>query len=769
MSDDTSRSPDAGTVNQVEGLASGAVVQAQHVHRLEQHFHGIDGPNNRPPRARLGLSNLPRRNPHFSGRTIELERVGQLLAKTPSGGLVTICGMGAAGKTQVALEYAHLHHDEYDLLWWVSAHDPVLMVNQLLALADRLGVGRPGLPADDALERLHERLHSTDRWLVVVDAADRPDRVAGFLPRGRGNLLLTTRHREWDGLGELYELDVFRRTDSVRFLRSRLDGLDADAAAEIADELGDLPLALAQVAGYMATRKLPPRDYLRLLRTHRHRILAKGEVMWNENRLDEVWSVFLDRLRSEQAAAAQMLDICAALAPDPVPLWLFREHPEQLGEPLRSAARDELDFTEVVGELIRSSLATRPDDSVQVHRLLQEAILRSFGADDRGHVVRAAIELLAAGDPDDPEDATHWPRYAAILPHALALRAEIGTDRFRHLLTNVASYTLARGQLLAANELLVELLRTWRPVLGQDSPDVLTAMNRHAATLRALGRYQRALEVDQEVLRRLPRGVGANDTKMRQVTETTANALDDVGRYEQSMQAHRVLFDALSAALGPDAPETLKSASGYGHALVSAGHAVRAVDLLGDTLNRRRRVLGLRHPATAFTMTGLALALANSGDPQAAAGLDEEALMVRREVLGDDHPHTWIAENCVAADLAQLGRHAEAVKMFSQTAQTRRRALGPGTRRRCSRRRTSPRPARRWATLRPRSPSIYVFWAYMTRFWARTIPLRSNARTTWPSTCSGRAAPRKRCRCWPTCWTGAPQCSAKSTRIACRR
>ena len=53
------------------------------------------------------------------------------------------------------------------------------------------------------------------------------------------------------------EVDVLARAESVAMLRDRVAGLSAEDADLLADALGDLPLAIAQAAGYMADTGMP--------------------------------------------------------------------------------------------------------------------------------------------------------------------------------------------------------------------------------------------------------------------------------------------------------------------------------------------------------------------------------------------------------------------------------------------------------------------------------------------------------------------------------
>jgi hypothetical protein len=89
------------------------------------------------------VSNLPARNPNFSGRSDLLEELharlqaGSAAAVVPRGALH---GLGGVGKTELALEYAHRYRSDYDLVWWIAAELPTSATAALAALAGRLGV-----------------------------------------------------------------------------------------------------------------------------------------------------------------------------------------------------------------------------------------------------------------------------------------------------------------------------------------------------------------------------------------------------------------------------------------------------------------------------------------------------------------------------------------------------------------------------------------------------------------------------------------------------
>jgi hypothetical protein len=170
------------------------------------------------------------------------------------------------------------------------------------------------------------------------------------------------------------ELDVIDLPSAVALLRTRVPDL-ADAIGEqIAQELGQLPLALEQAAAYLDRTTMPAQDYLDLLRRRAADLYPKGHVAGRDDTIATLWDIALERISTEDPAAVVLLELSAYLAPEPIPLDLFTAHADLLPPPLAAAAADELAFSEVIGTLVDYSLAKRTQSGLQLHRLVQGVI-----------------------------------------------------------------------------------------------------------------------------------------------------------------------------------------------------------------------------------------------------------------------------------------------------------------------------------------------------------------------------------------------------------
>jgi hypothetical protein len=182
-------------------------------------------------------------------------------------------------------------------------------------------------------------------------------------------VLITSRNPAWGPIATCVSVPQLSRTEAVTFLRTRV-GHDDPAAAEVADELGDLPLALEQAAAYVEQRFTSLTAYLRLLRKQAVDVLQIGELL-DHPTVASTWALSQAQINAEAPAAVDLLALCAFLAPDDIPRGLPIENTDLLPSRLRHAAADPLSYDHALGTLGRYSMVTATADTVTVHRLLQ--------------------------------------------------------------------------------------------------------------------------------------------------------------------------------------------------------------------------------------------------------------------------------------------------------------------------------------------------------------------------------------------------------------
>jgi hypothetical protein len=162
--------------------------------------------------------------------------------------------------------------------------------------------------------------------------------------------------------------------EAIDLLQRRSPGLERSIVADMAAELGYLPLALDQAAAYLDHTGIPGEAWLTLWRRRSRDFHDRGHPSFHRDTIATLWSLSLERLQASSPAGVQLIGICAYLAPKPIPLDLFTGHPEVLPSPLREAAGDPLAFAETIASLTDYSLVKRGPDTVQVHRLVQDVI-----------------------------------------------------------------------------------------------------------------------------------------------------------------------------------------------------------------------------------------------------------------------------------------------------------------------------------------------------------------------------------------------------------
>ncbi|MDQ2887902.1 MAG: TIR domain-containing protein, partial [Chloroflexota bacterium] len=290
--------------------------------------------------------NIPyARNPFFLGRDELLERLhtqlqsGQTTALSQSP--QAISGLGGIGKTQLAVEYAYRYHHDYEAVLWARAETHEELIASYSALATLLKLPeRTAGDQEKTLAAVKAWLQTHDHWLLILDNADDVALLPPFLPPlAGGHILLTTRAYDMQRLATRLQVETLSDEQGALLLlrRSALlppDGTLAQAsederrlATSLTAELGGLPLALDQAGAYLEATGMSLDEYQRLYQTHR-RLLSQERRSLVEDHPEAVattWSLAFERVEEKNAAAADLLRLCAYLAPDAIPETILTE------------------------------------------------------------------------------------------------------------------------------------------------------------------------------------------------------------------------------------------------------------------------------------------------------------------------------------------------------------------------------------------------------------------------------------------------------------
>ncbi len=537
-------------------------------HGTPRGLNRLGSPGPRLPGNAPRMWNIPTRNPAFTGRDSLLVEVRERLLADDRAVVQALQGMGGVGKTQLAAEYAHQFAGTYDLAWWVNSQQAGLIGDQFAAMGTALGCVDPGASMEVVRAAVLAELRQRGQWLLVFDNAENPADIRPWLPGGGGHVLITSRERVWAEVAVPVEVDVMARPESVAMLRGRVPELSETDAYTLAGQLGDLPLAVAQAAGFMAETGMPAAQYLGLLRTRAGQLLDQG-------------------------------------APG--------SYPRSLAAATRAA--DPLAWRQTLAHLARQALARVDQGGLQVHRLTQ-AILRDLLTPALAATARERTEaILAASDPGESGNPATWPRWARLIPHLLAANlAASGNPDLGWVACEACLYLLRRGDTRAGHDLARDLRQQWRRRLGADDQHTRAVAHYLASALRDMGRYADARDLDQDTLDRSRRLLGADHRQTLSSANSLAIDLSALGEVQAARELDQDTLERRRRVLGEDHPSALSSASNLANDLRALGEVEAARELDQDTLERRRRVLGEDHPDTVQSASNLAADLRALGE-----------------------------------------------------------------------------------------------------------------------------------------------------------
>ena len=671
---------DGGTVVQVSG---GTVVLS----------------TSRPPATvvmdQMIVGELPGRPPSFVSRNQTME-LTELF--TPGAGIAVVCaltGGRGVGKSQVAAEYARQRAEQgCPLVAWVSGETRDRLLAGLLEVADALGVADPEGDSERSAVRVRRELEGrAEPAVLVVDDAVDVALVRRYLPvTGATEVVVTSTDLAFRGLGAPLDVTVFDREVSVVYLEERTSLGDVLGAGRVADELGNLPLALAQAATVIVLRHLGYSSYFKQLQAvpvaemlppDRGSLYPRGTAAAILLSLQAVSDA------DQSGLTLNVVESIATLSGDGV----SRDFLRQIMEDRLTVKDDELwvgELDAVLEHLVGASLLTwARGDAVVMHRLVARVVRDRMHADGQlgervGAIAQALSGLLI------PE-ADAWSRRSSareLVAHALGVWNRVtehpaGTFATESAVKALAVANWAISHIRETADLsraIAEgsaVLANAERVLGAGHPDTLTSRNILAGAYQSAGQLDRAIPLFEATLSERERVLGADHPDTLTSRNNLADAYRSAGQLEKAIPLFEATLSERKRVLGADHPDTLNSGNNLAYAYKLAGQLEKAIPLFETTLSERERVvLSAGHPDTLTCRNNLADAYLSAGQLDKAIPLLEATLSERERVLGADHPDALTSRNNLAGAYQSAGQLDKAIPLLEANLSESERVLG---------------------------------------------------------------------------------------------
>lgn len=343
---------------------------------------------------------------------------------------------------------------------------------QLLHKLDRASaeVSQTTTDVSEALDKTRRRLEENpDDWLIILDNADDLEAFVGtepsssqatshsisrFLPR-HGRLLITTRDRRFQGrvaaANDGMKVEALTMKEAKKLLIESIppylvrQGSDMMSQAEqLVEELGYLPLAIAQAAANILDQQLTLGEYVSFYQDKKQRMCLMEAPARDFQTTDPrnasqsvniTWQISFDLLKDKFPQSAVFLRYVGCFYWRNIPRILIRKLPEfcNLSEP---------EFIQLTKKPLNLSLLEEEETEPEfveynVHPLLHDNTLSRLSQDELRPYLQKLVEVMWTIFPAVEERTdTNWNLAVYLAPHVARL-LELCED------TNLSSRPLA--------------------------------------------------------------------------------------------------------------------------------------------------------------------------------------------------------------------------------------------------------------------------------------------------------------------------------------
>ncbi|MEW6498167.1 MAG: tetratricopeptide repeat protein, partial [Cyanobacteriota bacterium] len=598
-------------------------------------------------------TNSPQNIPHsgvveFVGRLHELEKLHQLLQEGNRVEIAAIAGMGGVGKTELAIQYALKHLNNYPGgVCWLPAKNPDMGIEIVRFARSQFDNLNP--PEDWDLKTQVDfcwRRWQSGEVLVVLDDVTNYEEIKPYLPpvERRFKVLMTTRIKRSGKSIESLLLDVLDEVDALELLISHIGEeriqQELDEAKKLCAWLEFLPLGLELVGRYLDRK--PDLSLAEMLQRLEEKRLSQRSIQGVKAAFELSWETLNDESK-------QLGCLLSLFAPAPIPWHLVEQaalaqDSEDL-EDIRDESLVNLHLLMHTGKgtyrlhlLIREFFQTKLKEVAHADKLKQAfaSAMAAIANQISQSSTREEIKSLTPGIPHIAEAATTLKNFLSdedlfcpfvslgrfYMSQGLYDQAESWFQQCRDVtqerfgsehsyvadsLSNLALLYKHQGRYGEAESLSQQALALQQHLLSDNHPSVAMLLNNSAELCRVQGRYSEAERFCQQALAITKHLSSVDPLFMIALLNNLALSYQNQSQYGKAKFYYHQALSLWQHLQGDDHPLVAKTIGNLAGIYLQQGDYHKAEPLLVQAHELLERLLGNDHPSVATSLNNLAM------------------------------------------------------------------------------------------------------------------------------------------------------------------
>ena len=485
--------------------------------------------------------------------------------------------MGGIGKTQTAIEYAYRYREKYSHVFFINAATADALLSGCVAVASLLYL--PEVEQQDqnvVVDAVRYWLSAHSEWLLIVDNVDDLEVVRAWLPAsGHGHTILTIRTSALGDVAEPVVIEQFQAEDGALLLlrRARKIGTngtldvalsaDIEVALAISNEVDGLPLALDQAGAYIEETSCSLIEYLHLYKDKGQELRAMRGNISNHASISVTFALAFQQVEETSPATAELLRICAFLAPDDIPEEMLTAGADIVGDAFSGAVSDAIGFGKVLRVGIHSALLSRNGmaATISIHRVVQEVLKDQFSPGEQLELAERAIKVVHAGlihhqwlstKSLSTEAIAHGRLIAQeIRCHDLANAYNIVTFEVARVLYNSAVHLMHHALYMMAEPLLAKSLDVMLNCSETIPMSIAHNLNDLARVRHYIGERNNIATIYQQAIAIAEEEMGLEDVHVGIFLDNLATHYYSVNLFDKALEASQKAFAILQKTIGP--------------------------------------------------------------------------------------------------------------------------------------------------------------------------------------------------------------------------